>query len=76
MNAGQPLDDGYPSINWPDPNPPFPLSKKCNANYDLVPFWVNPALVLFAVLVLTCLILLVLSSIQRAKASRTRKQNP
>ncbi|MDQ0867373.1 hypothetical protein [Arthrobacter globiformis] len=26
----------------------FPLSNKCNADYDTVPFWMNPAVVGFA----------------------------
>lgn len=28
----------------------FPLSNKCNADYDMVPFWMNPAVVGFALL--------------------------
>lgn len=28
----------------------FPLSNKCNASYDMVPFWMNPAIVGFALL--------------------------
>ena len=28
----------------------FPLSNKCNAEYDMVPFWMNPAVVGFALL--------------------------
>ncbi|MDQ0616649.1 hypothetical protein [Arthrobacter globiformis] len=28
----------------------FPLSNKCNADYDMVPFWMNPAIVGFALL--------------------------
>lgn len=69
-SAGQPLDDGYPSVNWPDPNPLFPVSKKCNASYDLVPFWINPALVIFALLTLACIVLLIVSLVHRAKTRR------
>jgi len=28
----------------------FPLSNKCNADYDMVPFWMNPTIVGFALL--------------------------
>jgi hypothetical protein len=28
----------------------FPLSNKCNSDYDMVPFWLNPAVVGFALL--------------------------
>ncbi|MEU4153554.1 hypothetical protein [Streptomyces sp. NPDC026659] len=32
----------------------FPLHDKCNAGYDLVPGWVNPALVTLPVLAVAC----------------------
>jgi len=48
--AGQILDDGYRSENWKEPGQFFPLHNKCNANYDMVPAWINPTLVFFAVL--------------------------
>lgn len=50
--AGQILDDSYRSQNWKEPSQFFPLHNKCNADYDLVPYWVNPALVIFIVLTL------------------------
>ena len=28
----------------------FPMSNKCNADYDMVPLWINPAVVGFALL--------------------------
>ena len=28
----------------------FPMSNKCNAEYDMVPFWINPAVFGFALL--------------------------
>lgn len=70
MAAGEIYDEDYRSQNWQEPTQIFPMSNKCNANFDLVPFWINPALVFFALLALTCLTLLTVSSIQRAKARR------
>lgn len=47
--AGQPLDDAYRARHWQEPGQLFPMHNRCNAQYDLVPAWVNPALVIFAV---------------------------
>lgn len=54
--AGQILDQSYRQQNWQEPSQIFPLHNKCNANYDMVPIWVNPALIIFAALALTFLI--------------------
>jgi hypothetical protein len=32
------------------------MHNRCNADYDLVPGWVNPALVIFAVAAVACLV--------------------
>jgi hypothetical protein len=48
--AGQPVDDNYRAQHWQEPGRFFPLHNKCNADYDLVPGWTNPALVILAVL--------------------------
>jgi len=53
--AGQILDDGYRSQNWKEPGQLFPLHNKCNAYYDIIPAWVNPTLVTFALLTLVLL---------------------
>lgn len=47
---GQMYDEFYRSENWREPSQLFPMHNKCNADFDLVPFWVNPALAVFAVL--------------------------
>jgi hypothetical protein len=47
---GQTYDHGYRSQNWEEPSRYFPLHNKCNAHYDMVPFWVNPAVVLLVLL--------------------------
>lgn len=68
--AGQTYDREYRAQNSEEASLWFPLHNKCNANYDVVPPWINPALVIFAILAVTCLILLIVALIQRAKARR------
>lgn len=48
----QPYDDAYYSAHRADYLRLFPLSRHCNADYDLVPAWVNPAVVGFLLLLL------------------------
>jgi len=57
--AGVTYDGAYRSVHWREPSRVFPLRNKCNATYDLVPAWVNPALVLLLVLTTTCLVVAV-----------------
>ncbi|WP_157180936.1 hypothetical protein [Actinopolymorpha alba] len=47
---GQPYDDAYRATHWEEPSRFFPLHNRCNAAFDVVPAWVNPALVCFAAL--------------------------
>ncbi|MET8170712.1 hypothetical protein ABZT34_41910 [Streptomyces sp. NPDC005329] len=53
---GQKYDDAYRAEHWREPSRFFPLHNKCNASYDLVPAWVNPTLVLLALLAVGSLI--------------------
>ncbi|MBG0569294.1 hypothetical protein [Actinoplanes aureus] len=53
--SGTTYDPAYRAAHWREPSRWFPLHDRCNADYDLVPAWVNPALVLLAVLVAACL---------------------
>jgi hypothetical protein len=46
----QPFDAAYWEAHRDDRYRLFPLSNKCNANYDLVPAWVNPTIVVFSLL--------------------------
>lgn len=50
------FDRDYLDQHWQDYSQFFPMSQKCNADYDMVPGWVNPALVIFAVAAVTCLV--------------------
>ncbi|WND36368.1 hypothetical protein RI578_19695 [Streptomyces sp. BB1-1-1] len=43
-------DDAYREAHAEEFSRWFPLHSKCNENFDLVPSWVNPAIVFFALL--------------------------
>lgn len=68
---GQKYDDTYRAEHWREPSQFFPLHNKCNASYDLVPFWVNPMLVLLAFLVVGCLIAAALRTIAYFRPATT-----
>ncbi|MFF7677590.1 hypothetical protein [Actinacidiphila glaucinigra] len=46
--AGRPYDEAYRIEHVREYTRMFPLHNKCNASFDLVPGWVNPAIVLLA----------------------------
>jgi hypothetical protein len=48
--AGHELDQEYLVQHLHEPLQLFPLHNKCNALYDTVPEWINPALVILAAL--------------------------
>lgn len=70
--AGQQLDRNYRAQNWQEPSQLFPLHDKCNAGYDMVPAWINPALVLFASLAAVFLCIFVVLALRVWKADRQR----
>ncbi|MEV0303039.1 hypothetical protein [Streptomyces prasinus] len=53
--VGQTYDQAYLDAHFEEHTRWFPLYNKCHAEYDLVPAWVNPALVALPVLALLCL---------------------
>jgi hypothetical protein len=53
--AGQPLDDVYRHEHWQEPGQFFPMHDRCNADYDLIPWWINPGLVVFTAVIVVCL---------------------
>ncbi|MGW7577829.1 hypothetical protein [Streptomyces sp. NPDC054765] len=72
--SGTTYDRTDRSIHWQEPAQWFPLHDKCNATYDLVPAWVNPALVLLPLPAITCLAMAVwLTVANRLTKSRTKK---
>ncbi len=62
---------GYRAGHWREPGQIFPMHKRCNANYDLVPGWVNPALVVFLALWAVCLTGFIVN-LRRAAVERSR----
>ncbi|HEX5740582.1 MAG TPA: hypothetical protein VFY17_03385 [Pilimelia sp.] len=42
---GQPYDEAYYEAHRADYFRLFPLTRRCHATYDMVPAWVNPAVV-------------------------------
>ncbi|MFE7748384.1 hypothetical protein [Streptomyces sp. NPDC057428] len=53
-SRGAPYDEAYRSESWREPSQWFPLHNRCNAEFDLVPAWVNPSLVAIALLLVGC----------------------
>lgn len=49
---GQTWDREYRRSNWEEAGRYFPLHNKCNADYDLIPFWINPAVAFLTLLAL------------------------
>ena len=49
----------------------FPLSRPCNAEYDLVPVWMNVAVVLLVAATLACLVVAVVLTRRDRRAART-----
>lgn len=52
--AGQLYDREYRSQNAHEQLQLFPLTTRCNAEYDMVPAWTNPALAILAILTASC----------------------
>jgi hypothetical protein len=62
---GQVFDDAYRTEHLREPSRAFPLHNKCNASYDLVPFWINPTLVCLALITVGSLIAAVVLTVAR-----------
>jgi hypothetical protein len=61
----QPYDADYRDAHTAEYNKWFPLHRKCNASYDMVPAWVNPVVVLGVVVSLVSLAVLVRFAVAR-----------
>ncbi|MEV5999036.1 hypothetical protein AB0M25_07035 [Streptomyces griseomycini] len=66
---GQEFDPDYRGEHPDEPLRVFPLHNRCNASYDLVPAWINPALVCLAVTAAGCFVSGTVAVVAR---SRTR----
>jgi hypothetical protein len=64
LAVGQDFDRNFRLRHPHDGLPVFPLHNRCNAAYDLVPEWVNPALTVLAVVMIISLIGLLFSRIK------------
>lgn len=74
--AGQFFDWDYLKQHQEEVRRLFPLSSPCNADFDLVPAWVNPGLVIFAFLTLAFLTAFIVSLAQRSSRTNIRKSTP
>ncbi|MDI3419198.1 hypothetical protein [Streptomyces luteolus] len=70
----QHYDSAYRARHMDEMNQLFPLRNACNADYDLVPGWVNPAVVLCAALLVASLAVLAAGFVRLLlnRASQTR----
>ncbi len=66
--AGQHYDHQYRAEHWREPSRWFPMHNRCNADHDLVPVWVNPAIVVLRVLIVVCVGGTVWAAVSRRRA--------
>ncbi|MFD7102746.1 hypothetical protein [Streptomyces celluloflavus] len=52
----------------------FPLHNKCNSDFDLVPAWLNPALVIFAVLLAAGIITVAVVAVTHFRTARIKNE--
>ena len=69
---GQPWDAEYSRQNRGESGRFFPLHTECNADYDLVPFWVNPAVAFLTLLALAFAAVCLVSLTLRLRRRRPR----
>ncbi|WP_055524980.1 hypothetical protein [Streptomyces graminilatus] len=70
-SLGRPLDERYRAEHWREPGRLFPLHNKCDADYDLVPVWVNPAIIGLTLLIVVSVGVGLWRAVARAAAKRT-----
>lgn len=70
-----PLDYGYLSEHLADRTRILPLSAPCNARDDLIPVWLNPAIIICLLSALAFLALSVSSFVGRRKAVKNLPEN-
>lgn len=59
------------SVQYRELQQAYPMHAWCNASYDLVPAWVNPALATFAILTLAAVSCSVISAVKRPMTTST-----
>ena len=68
-------DEAYRAAHAEEFDRWFPLRSKCNENFDLVPAWVNPAIVFFGLLAaagVACLVVAVVSVVRTTEPRSLR----
>ena len=75
LGAGQPYDREYRRLHTHEQLQLFPLTTKCNAEYDLVPPWTNPALAILAILTVFLIGAMLAALFRRVDASEVRNQS-
>lgn len=70
LRAGQPYDHEYHSNHSYEQLQLFSLTSKCNAAYDLVPPWINPALAIMALLTVSFFVALLAALSRRLRSHR------
>ncbi|MFI8947702.1 hypothetical protein ACIGO6_14420 [Streptomyces sp. NPDC053750] len=65
-------DDVYRAAHWEEFSRWFPLHSKCNEDFDLVPAWVNPAIVFFALLAAVGVLCLAAAVVTAVRTRRDR----
>ncbi|MGW7075486.1 hypothetical protein [Streptomyces sp. NPDC054866] len=69
----EPYDTVYRAQHAEETDRWFPLHNKCNAGFDLVPGWVNPAVVIFAVLLVAGIGTVAVATVARLITTRTTR---
>lgn len=75
VRAGQVFDYEYLSMHREEAQRIFPMRSPCNANFDLVPAWVNPGLSIFAFLTLACLTAFIVTLAKLLLTSNRKSQD-
>ncbi|MFE6686397.1 hypothetical protein ACFVFQ_07935 [Streptomyces sp. NPDC057743] len=65
-------DGAYRSQHAAETDRWFPLHNKCNADFDLVPSWVNPALAICATLLTVSIITIIVATVAHLRAPKPR----
>lgn len=73
--AAQVFDYEYLAMHQEEAQRIFPMYSPCNASFDLVPAWVNPGLLIFALLALAFLAAFVVSLAKLTRTSNGRSHD-
>ncbi|MFE6161821.1 hypothetical protein ACFQ7F_23250 [Streptomyces sp. NPDC056486] len=69
----EPYDAAYQAQHAAETDRWFPLHNKCNAGFDVVPGWVNPAVVIFTVLLAAAVGTVAVAAVTHLRTIRTKR---